>query len=278
MASIRARLGLCLVEALCASLCGPGCTPAHLGFERTARAAGLEQAQVQGLGFQHIVFRQPDRPAERGPLHVYLTGDGTPFIRSALPAADPTPRHPVVPTLMALDPAPSLLLGRPCYHGLATAPGCNPALWTRARYSDAVVASMAAALAGSVPPGRALMLIGHSGGGALAVLLARRVSQVVAVVTLAGNLDTDAWTRRRGYSPLAGSLNPVDGPALPGTTLQRHYGGEQDREIPPDLLRAAAARLGGRLTLLPDTSHNSGWERHWPAILQGLQVDMADSR
>jgi hypothetical protein len=250
---------------------GPGCTPAYRGFEREARAAGLERSQVQGLGFQHAVFRHPDRPAARETLHVYLEGDGTPFIRPTLPAADPTPRHPIIPTLMALDPAPSLLLGRPCYHGLAASPGCEPGLWTRARYSEAVVASMAAALARIVPPGGDLVLIGYSGGGALAVLLARRVPQVPAVVTLAGNLDTDAWTRQHGYSPLTGSLNPIAGPPLSGATMQLHFGGRQDREVPPELLRNAVTRLGGRLTLLPDTSHYSGWVRHWPAILSDLE-------
>ena len=77
-------------------------------------------------------------------LHVYLDGDGTPMLGS-YPAADPTPRDPLVLDLMALDSTPSIYVGRPCYHGLSGAP-CSPSLWTSGRYSEPVVASMAAGI------------------------------------------------------------------------------------------------------------------------------------
>ena len=70
--------------------------------------------------------------------------------------ADPTAREPLVLRLMALDRVPSVYLGRPCYHGLAADPRCTPALWTDARYSEVVVASMAAATR------RLLSLTGHT--------------------------------------------------------------------------------------------------------------------
>jgi pimeloyl-ACP methyl ester carboxylesterase len=70
---------------------------------------------------------------------------------------------------------------------------------------------MARALEGLVGDNNLVLLIGHS-GGALAILLAARVPQVVAVVTIAGNLDTDVWTKLHGYLRLQGSLNPIAAP------------------------------------------------------------------
>lgn len=57
--------------------------------------------------------------------------------------------------LMALDPAPSVYLGRPCYHGLA-APCRARRSFGRARYSARVLDSMAAALRSLLYGARAL--------------------------------------------------------------------------------------------------------------------------
>ena len=70
---------------------------------------------------------------------------------------------------------------------------------------------MAAALSDILQrrPYQGLVLIGYSGGGVLAMLLAEQFPATQAVVTVAGNLDTDAWAIEHGYSPLRGSLNPA---------------------------------------------------------------------
>src|SRR3546814_2839304 len=64
-------------------------------------------------------------------------------------------------------------------------------VWTSARFSDGVIVSMSDALdrlkeeAGA----SSLDLVGYSGGGGVAVLLAARRRDVVSIVTIAGNLD-----------------------------------------------------------------------------------------
>jgi len=118
--------------------------------------------------------------------------------------------------------------------------------------------------------GQKIVLIGFSGGGALAMLLAQRIPTVVAVVTLAANLDIDAWADLHGYTRLRASLNPVEAPPLPEKVVQLHYAGARDTRVPPELSRDALDRIGGKLILLPETSHVRGWERHWPMILKEL--------
>ena len=77
---------------------------------------------------------------------------------------------------------------RPCYHGLASEPPCGSALWTEARYSEAVVASLVVARAfldaGITPPVDLALLFcaDEETGSALgAEWLVRRKIRLIAV-------------------------------------------------------------------------------------------------
>jgi len=172
--------------------------------------------------------------------------------------------------LMALDTAPALYLGRPCYLGAAADAGCAPQLWTERRFAPEVVESLAEGLREFLRdrPYRRLVLIGHSGGGALAVLLAARVAQTERVVTLAGNLDIAAWTALHHYSPLEGSLNPAD--ASPAVA-EFHFFGANDANIPPAVFAPLAGkRPGAQLEVIEGVEHQLGWESVWPRLLERI--------
>lgn len=259
-----------LISTLAVGACA---SPAER-FDRHAAQLGLMREDVWGDGFHHAVFHRPKDP-QTGMLHVYLGSDGTPWLRGRWPAADPTPRAPLALELMALDPAPAVYLGRPCYHGLARAPRCGDALWTDRRYGEEVAASMTAAMR-RLAPDRPLVLFGYSGGGALAMLVAPRLPAAVAVVTVAANLDIDAWAEHHGYRPLVGSLNPADQPPLDPAIVQVHLAGAEDRRVPPELIRPALAQAGAPpLRVLPDHDHSRGWRRTWPAVLSALRASLA---
>src|SRR5262249_32800837 len=169
------RLGrLVAVHPVCAWKVGLGllaavllaaCTTSSERFAQTAETMGFEQQVVTGTGFRHVLFWR-DRRRSGAVLHVYIDDDGTPNI-GRYPAADPTSRSPLTLRLLDLDPGPAMLLGRPCYYGLAADPGCSPVLWMDERYSEAVVASMAGALRQVLAQGsyRQIVLFRHSGGG-----------------------------------------------------------------------------------------------------------------
>lgn len=245
-----------------------GCRSASERFLTLASDRGLRAEVVAGAGFQHLVL-SPTRTTGRT-LHVYLDGDGVPWL-GGYPAVDPTPRDPLVLDLLATDIAPAVYLGRPCYHGLG-ATSCSPALWTSARYSEAVVSSMAAAARRVIADRGAERVVwfGYSGGGALAVLLAARVPATVAVVTIAANLDVDAWADQQKSSRLEGSLNPARQPPLSSRVRQRHYVGGRDQTVPVEVARLGVAP-GADVIVVPDFDHRCCWAALWPTVLTELE-------
>jgi acetyl esterase/lipase len=121
-----------------------------------------------------------------------------------------------------------------------------------------------------------LALFGHSGGATLAVLLAERFPETIAVVTLAGNLDIEAWARIHGYTPLRDSLNPIARRPLSRGILQKHYVGTLDRNVTPGMLRHfAESHPDSRVVAIPGFDHDCCWNGLWPTVLQELAIDLA---
>lgn len=241
-------------------------------MDSLAKGLGLSAYRLWGEGFELVAYRNQIR-YRRGRLHLYLDGDGAPWISRTLVNPDPTSRNPLALRLMALDPAPAVYLARPCYNGTARAPGCNPWIWTFGRYSETVVASMAAAVRTLIENEAVedLVLVGYSGGGVLAWLLAQRIPEVRTLVTIASNLDVDLWSERHGFSRLAGSLNPAAGPPMRPGVKQWHLVGEADKNVPPDVIAAVADKLGTEAhVLFLESNHRCCWLRFWPDILRQL--------
>ena len=214
------------------------------------------------------------RRTERGPgerLRVYFGGDGRPWVDGRV-ARDPTGRRQLGLRLFLADPAADAYLGRPCYHGGAAAPGCDPALWTSARYSPAVVGAMATGIAQlrALHGARRVELVGYSGGGTLALLVAAREPAVDRVITVAPLLDPVAWTAHHRLAPLAGSLSPLDAP-YPGGHAEWHLLGGRDAVVPPRLAaRYAAHRPEAHFRVIDRFDHRCCWLAHWPGLLGEL--------
>ncbi len=266
------RAPACL--GLLAAFLVAGCaTPAERAAEQ-ARRLGLQRRVLQTGEYPITTYAPPWRSSQQGPpprrIHVYLEGDASPRQAGRTGRADPTPTDAVAFRLLAQDGADRVLVGRPCTHG---APPCSPRLWTLARYGETVVQSLAAAIDQLARERDAaqVVLIGYSGGGTLAMLLAARLPAVVAVVTVAGNLDPDAWAAHHGYVPLEGSLSPAREDPLPERVFQLHLLGGRDRNVPPALSRAALERQpGARSRVHPGFDHRCCWASVWPEVLGEL--------
>jgi pimeloyl-ACP methyl ester carboxylesterase len=157
---------------------------------------------------------------------------------------------------------------------------CRPSVWTSERYSAAVVGSMTAAVARYCAEHRfdRVLLVGYSGGGALAALMAPRLPDAVGLVTIAGNLDTDAWTQLHGYLPLTGSLNPALQPPLRGV-MQWHFAGALDSNVPPDLAQRYRGEVPPeRFLTYPRFDHVCCWRREWPRMFARISLELDPGR
>ncbi len=262
------RLALVLVVATGIA----GCMTPRERFDMRLHAAGLMPEIAHGTRFDHLLVRKPGRSDDA--LHVYIEGDGTPWVSIAQPSVDPTPRNPLAFDLMLRDSNDSIYVGRPCYFDVVSR-GCDARYWTHLRYSEAVVDSMAKVIDGvrGSDDSRPVVLIGYSGGGVLAVLLEHRLKNVVAIVTIAANLDVAGWVSLHGYSALAGSLDPARlarddrRAAIP----EHHYVGSDDRVVPPWIVRAYARdRADVTITEWPRFDHVCCWAAVWQDILASL--------
>jgi len=253
-------------------------------LSKLAEGKGFRQSNVRAAGYDLTAFDNESlvadtlagRESGRNVLHIYLEGDGTPWKHRTIVMPDPTPRNPLMLRLMALDSQPAAYLGRPCYNGTAQDEGCESSMWTSARYSDIVIDSMASGIRALAKRFDAdeLWLFGHSGGGALALLLAEQLPAVTRLITVAGNLDTEAWIRHHRYTPLFSSRNPARQPLLRNSVWQWHLLGGRDHIIPPQLVRRFIVQQPqASAFMLKSFSHGCCWESIWPAVLDALQAD-----
>lgn len=252
-----------------------------------AQTRGMTASVIQGARFRHQVLsaRSAPKPAA-GPaaalLYVFIEGDGSPWIDAGSKVArDPTPRRPLALELAAATIHPVLYLGRPCYFGVRLDANCTPAVWTSGRYSTAVVDSMVAAVdryaADNNDP--ALVLIGYSGGGTLAVLMASHLPRTRAVITIAANLDVEAWTRWHRYLPLSESENPAAAPPLADSIRQWHLVGGKDHNVPEALdRRYFDAIRPDQVWRYADFDHACCWAEKWGSISARIDSAMASSR
>ncbi len=244
------------------------CTSPAARFMDDAAERGFAAESRQSAGQRLVVLRK-GQPRPGQALHVYLDGDGKPLLSRHRVARDPSTRTRLVLDLMERDPAASALVGRPCYY-LEDNP-CDALMWTDQRYSEVVVQSVAATITelSDAAPDSPLTLIGYSGGGALAMLVAPRLARVSRVVTLAANLDVSAWAAHHGYSPLAGSLDPAEAPPLGSHIAQLHLFGGLDDNVPAALMRTVAERSPSAVfRVLPDYDHVCCWAEGWPGLLE----------
>jgi len=162
-------------------------------------------------------------------------------------------------------------LARPCQFTVPAAnPRCGIAYWTDKRFAPEVIAATDAAIDRMVGSGTRINLVGYSGGGAVAVLVAARRRDVISIRTVAGNLDHDEVNRIHQVSPMPGSLNAIDVAPQLASIPQLHFSGADDDTVPPAIADRFRAAAGGRCVkslVVPGASHESGWPERWPGLL-----------
>lgn len=212
-------------------------------------------------------------------LTVYIEGDGLAWINGQQPSSDPTPNNPLALRLALAHPqGNAAYLGRPCQYVGADSAGCAERYWTHQRFAPEVIEASSLALDSLKTQfsAKKITLVGYSGGAAVALLLAARRSDIAQVVTVAGNLDHQSWTRMMRIEALAGSLNPADVTGQLQNIRQTHFAGAGDRTAPAALIIDFSKRFpSGKQPVVivkPDYDHACCWAENWPQLLREAEA------
>jgi hypothetical protein len=241
-----------------------------------AQEAGFHRSRVQTTPFLLTAYSKMQNPGQ--PLHTYIEGDGYAWVTRNRVSGDPTPRRPVALELAVKDRSPNVVyLARPCqYTPKEMNPVCeDEAYWTDKRFSKEVIDSMNQVIdkfaKDAQSPG--IHLIGYSGGGAVAVLMAARRQDVKSLRTVAGNLDPNGLNEYHEVSALAeDSLDPMELAGKLSSIPQYHFVGEEDSVVPAliaeNFLKKTGPSVCVHIKRVNGTDHVNGWAEAWPQLLE----------
>lgn len=235
-----------------------------------ANAVGWQAHTLRTTGFTFKAYGPTPTPTNT--LTIYIEGDGLAWLSSDTPSTNPTPLNPIGLKLAIRDKkhTPIVYLARACQFVFGIDWGaCRLDDWTNSRFSPAIVNATQQAVNELKAQYRAkkIILIGYSGGGAIATLVAAGRSDVIRLITIAGTLDTEAWVRQNNLSPLRGSLNPADAWQSLTTILQTHWVGGKDTVVPKEVALAYASRFPSakkpEIKIMPTFDHTCCWATAW---------------
>ena len=249
-------------------------TPGIKQADKIAQEAGFKKQRIATSDFTLTAYTKTDRLSDV--LTIYIEGDGFAFTSSRMISSNPTPKDPVALSLAAADPYTNIAyLGRPCqYISEKEEENHNSKYWSDARFSEEVVRSMNQAVDAikQQTAAKETVLIGYSGGAAIAVLIAARRDDISEIITVAGNLDHIAINRHHKVAQLKNSLNPIDYAGQVAHIPQRHFAGAKDRVVPVDIIKSFAYVSGDTsyqtVIVVEGCGHNKGWVDIWKDLIQ----------
>lgn len=230
-----------------------------------AKSNGFVRKIVKGGDFWITTYQKVEN--KNLPYVFYIEGDGLAFTTRYTISNDPTPIRPMLLKLATLDDRPNVVyIARPCqYTPMHLNATCNQSYWTNMRMSDIVVSSINDVI-NTVNNKLQFSLIGYSGGGGVAVLIAARNDLVKDIVTISGNLDHVSFNQYHHTPPMLGSLNPIDYAEKIKNIPQLHISGAEDKIIPVAIADKFVQVSNSDCVhqhIFDVTTHNKGWEGVW---------------
>lgn len=200
---------------------------------------------------------------------IIIEGDGFAWKNRFEPSSDPTPHSPVGFDIANRISGTVAYLARPCQYINPETQGlnCAPVMWTSARYALEVVSSLNHAIdqIKQAIQAKRIKLIGYSGGGTLALLIAANRDDIEKLITIAAPIDINAWSKFHKISPLSHSLNPMNDLDKWIAIPQAHYAGSRDEIVPVTLyqkaLQEADSRLISTLHVIRGYTHGCCWDQ-----------------
>ncbi|MBF0483349.1 MAG: alpha/beta hydrolase [Candidatus Omnitrophica bacterium] len=268
-----------VIVLLLPALCGCATIPAFQNraqvSEDIASKSGFKKEYVTANDFYLLTYQKFNNRVLAPILRVYIEGDGHAWKSKYKLSDDPTPLNPLGLRLAVLDPSDNVAyIARPGQFLNVDLPKCDSSYWSKKRFAPEVVEAMSKVIDAlkEKSGASAIELVGYSGGGALAVLVAAARSDVVTLRTVAGNLDIREWSAYHHVSQLYGSLNPLDVADKIAALPQRHFVGGSDKIVPGFMAQSFVEKMGDnnhkKITVVRGATHGSGWIEHWVELLK----------
>ncbi|MDD2652711.1 MAG: alpha/beta hydrolase [Sulfurimonas sp.] len=236
-------------------------------------SAYLQKSIIKKEKFDILAFESDLAQCNGERLFVFVEGDGAAWKSRNVVSNDPTPKKPTSLFLLnSVQKKCSLYLARPCQY---TGQKCDKKEFTSHRYSPAVLKNYNEILT-TYKQKYAIddfVLVGYSGGGAVVALLATMREDISAIVTVASNLDTDAWTSYHNVTPLYGSLNPAHFAYKLEDIPQYHLVGSRDTIVPQTVFESYKSRFSNQKNIhlfVYDNGHYDGWDCFFREFFQSL--------
>ncbi len=251
--------------------------PPKMRLEQVAKmtaVAGWERLRIPTQQFVLTAY-VPTVVSAVDNLAIYIEGDGQAWTSLSQPSTNPTPVNPLALKLALQHPhGNAAYLARPCqFTSEADFLNCRRSDWTSHRFSADIVKASSQAIDTLKEHFGAqhLTLIGYSGGGAIAALVAAQRDDVSKLITVAGNLDHALWARQHKVTPLEGSLNPADQWSKLVDIPQLHFVGGEDKIVSAAIVNSFSNRfpIGKRplVKIIPGFDHSCCWKERWQKLV-----------
>ncbi len=283
---IMKRIGLVFLVLIFASGCAtmPDFLDRAYAAHKKARQAGFDKEYVRVSGFE-LMTCQRFTPIEKGnsltgfkrspeTIRVYIEGDGRAWETRSRLSDDPTPSDPIALGLAVVDPSDSVAyIARPGQFPAPNSAVCDPTYWSQRRFSPEVIEAFdrTIGILKKKSGAKYVELVGYSGGGAIAILVAARRSDIAALRTVVGNLNPKALCSYHNVSRLDGSMDPLDVAQNVAHIPQRHFVGSKDKIVPSSIAESFVKEEGDAnyksITVVNGATHKDGWRERWKELL-----------
>lgn len=258
------------------SSCGHNPSLYKKKMDSFASENNFEKKIIQSQGFEIVTYQKIQNPSSE--YIFYIEGDGLIFdkVRYQI-TKDPTPNSIFLIELANMDMRDNIVyVARPCqFIDIDSSDVCKDnKLWTSHRYSPKIISVMRDVI-NKISLGKNYQLIGFSGGGGIASLIAKDSNNISSLVTIAGNIDHVSFNEYQNSAHMTGSLNPVDYAKELAKIPQIHYSGSRDRVVVSSLLEQAVNKIKKTKNAnknihhitIKGAGHDSGWASNWPKML-----------
>ena len=235
----------------------------------------LEELIINNTSFNIFSLQSQNINCENRTLNIYIEGDGLAWISRSQVSQNPTPISQTLLKLLTLDKnICKVYLARPCQY--VETSKCKQEYWTNKRFNKEIIESFDEALNSlkTKYKNRDFNLIGYSGGGAVATLVASKRDDTKNIITIAGNLDIDKWVSIHNISKLEGSLNPTNFTSNLENIKQFHIIGNDDKIVPKEVFLSYFSKFKNKKNIeyiYTNSNHSCCFETAFKEVLNQIE-------